>query len=170
MKSINSVDIDELERRMRPGGWSQEGFLTPEQSLVQVLANDLASIQELGVSGKQIADALERLLERGARGDRFRPEYVEHFKVRIIRSRKMRTCPWAPKQFERCHIGRGVKYLTTEDFEISNRLIGESLSGTSLCLHLIRDHSFFGGPGTMYRIEPKKAVRVLELVTDTNKK
>jgi len=166
MKTIDGVDVDELERRMRPGGWSQEGFLRPEQSLVQVLADDRASIQKLGVSVQQISDALEILLEKGAHSNRFKPEYVGHFKVQIIHSRKMRTCPWAPQQFEWCRFGRGVTYLTTEDFKITNTRIGESLRSTSLCLHLIRDHSFFGGRGTPYRIEPEKAARVLELVSN----
>lgn len=168
MKTIDGIDVEELERRMRPGGWSQEGFLTSEQSLVQVLADDHVSIQKLGVSKQQISGTLERLLEKGARSNRFKPENVGHFKVQIIHSRKMRTCPWAPHQFEWCHIGQGVKYLTTEDFEVTNTRIRESLHGTSLCVHLIRDHGFFGGRNTAYRIDPEKAVRVLELGSGNN--
>lgn len=170
LQLINDVPLDELERRMRPGGWSQEGFLLQEQSLVHVMAADAAAIRQLGVTAEEIADSLERLLERGAHGNRFRPAHIEHFRVRIIRSHKMRTCPWAPKEFEWCRIGRGVKYLTTEDFEITNTRLGESLSGTTLCIHLIRDHSFFGGPGTLYRIDPEKAVRILELLSATSNK
>jgi hypothetical protein len=165
---INGVPLDELERRMQPGGWSQEGFLTPEQPLAQVMAADAASLRQLGVTAEEIANSLEHLLERGAHSDRFRSVHIEQFQVQITHSHKMRTCPWAPKQFEWCHIGQGVKYLTTEYFEITNTRLGESLNGTSLCIHLIRDHSFFGGPGTLFRIDPERAVRVLELLSDTD--
>lgn len=160
---INGISLDELERRMRPGGWSQEGFLTQKQSLARVVAADLASLQELGVTPQKIADSLECLLEEGSHGGRFRPARIRYFQIRIIRSHKMRTCPWATKQFEWCHIGEGAKYLTTEDFEIRNARLKEALMGTSLCIHLIRDHGFFGGPGTVYRVDPERAVRVLEL-------
>lgn len=170
MQLVDGIAVNELERRMRPGGWSQEGFITPDQSLIKVLVADMATVQKLGVTPQGIAESLERLIERGAHGEQFIPAQVEHFNVRIIHSRKMRTCPWAQKQFERCNFGMGVKYLTTEDFEITNTRLGESLTGTSLCIHLIRDHSFFGGPGTAYRIDPERAVRVLELVRDINNK
>lgn len=164
---VNDVPLDELERRMRPGGWSREEFLAPDQSLARVIAADAAFLRQLGLTAEEIADSLERLYEKGAHSDRFRPVQVEQFWVRIIHSHKMRTCPWAPKQFEWCHVGRGVKYLTTEDFEITNTRLGASLSGTSLCFHLIRDHSFFGGPGTPFRIDPERAVRILDLLSDT---
>jgi hypothetical protein len=60
-------------------------------------------------------------------------------------------------------VGQGVKYLTTEDFQITNAKTGETLRGTSLCVHLIRDHTFSGGPGTAFRIDPEEAIRVLDL-------
>ena len=77
----------------------------------------------------------------------------------------MRTRPWAPVRFQRCNYGLGVKYLSTVDFEIKNIALDEGISSTSLYTHLIRDHSFFGGPGTAYRIDPSKAIRILQLNT-----
>lgn len=148
---------------MRPCGWTQEGFLTREQSLSEVMHQDLTTTHELGISIKRISDVLELLLEKGKNIDAFRPSSMTHYKVRIAHSRRIRTCPWAPKQFEWCRTGRGVKYLTTNDFEVTNTRTEESLRGTTLCLHLIRDHSFFGGPGTVYRIDPEKAIHILEL-------
>jgi hypothetical protein len=36
----SSLDIDQLESRMRPGGFSQTGFLGPQERLEEVLASD----------------------------------------------------------------------------------------------------------------------------------
>ena len=46
---------------------------------------------------------------------------------------------------------------------ILNRETGESFTGPGLIVHLIREHHFFEGKESPYRVEPEKAVRVLEL-------
>jgi len=50
------------------------------------------------------------------------------------------------------------------DFLIVNRRSGESVTGPGLIVHLIREHQFFGGSESPYRVEPLKAIRVLERV------
>jgi hypothetical protein len=163
LEMIDGVPVEELERRMQPGSWTPEGFLARGQSLVEVMAKDAHSLQHLKREPKDIARALESFLERAAGSDLFRPVRIERFRVQIFHSRKMRTCPWAEQEFERCLIGQGVEYLTTDDFEIVNTRLGKRLGGTSLCVHLIRDHHFFGGPDTPFRIDPTAAAKVLEL-------
>jgi hypothetical protein len=39
----------------------------------------------------------------------------------------------------------------------------QRLEGFELSIHLIRDHAFFGGPGTRFRIDPERAVAILNL-------
>jgi len=55
--------IPELERRMRPGGWSQVGFLGDTESLEEVLARDARTLAELRVSCDEIAEKLSLLLQ-----------------------------------------------------------------------------------------------------------
>lgn len=38
-----------------------------------------------------------------------------------------------------------------------------------LIVHLVRDHHFFEGKGTPYRLEPTTAARVLELPIDAER-
>lgn len=161
MRCIDGIPVNELERRMQPGGWSEELFLMQNQSLVRIIAADSASLQELGVNSHKISSSLGYLLDRKACNEI--SCLVSNIKVRTFHNWRMITCPWAKKQFEWCNIGRGAELLTSEDFEIKNMQLGESIDGLTLSIHLIRDHNFFGGPGTKYRIDPKKIVRVLEL-------
>jgi hypothetical protein len=44
---------------------------------------------------------------------------------------------------------------------IIHRASGQRLAGYELSVHLIRDHSFFGGPGTPFRLEPQDAVSLV---------
>ena len=71
MKSIDGIAVEELERRMRTGEWSPEGFLTNEQSLVEVISSDLETLRRLGVSAQVIAYNLQRLLEAGEKSESF---------------------------------------------------------------------------------------------------
>jgi len=44
---------------------------------------------------------------------------------------------------------------------------GRRLSGYELSAHLIRDHGFFGGPDTRYRLEPAEVAGILGLTGET---
>ncbi len=57
---MNAPSISELERRMRPGAWSQMGFLGCLESLEVVIAQDNQTLKALHISCEQIADALEK--------------------------------------------------------------------------------------------------------------
>ncbi len=85
------VEYAELERRMRPGAWSECGFLGETESLRDVLDSDAAALAELGVTAKALADTLGILVSApdavfarrfrarlGGRFDGARPELVHH--------------------------------------------------------------------------------------------
>lgn len=51
-----------VEIRMQPGEWSQYVFLGEEETLEDVVDQDARTLERLGVTYEQIADALDRLL------------------------------------------------------------------------------------------------------------
>jgi len=62
-ETSNFPSIAELEKRMRPGGYSVQGFLGPVESLEAVIAHDIETLENLGVSYEEIAEALENILQ-----------------------------------------------------------------------------------------------------------
>jgi hypothetical protein len=50
------------------------------------------------------------------------------------------------------------------DFLVVRRGTGEYLRGAGLMVHLIRDHHFFEGAQSRYRLDPEQAARVLGLL------
>jgi hypothetical protein len=52
--------IAKMEKRMRPGALSEQGFLGPTESLEAVMAQDDQTLGELGVAQEEIAGALEK--------------------------------------------------------------------------------------------------------------
>ncbi len=57
-----NLTTHELERRMRPGSLSGIGFLGPTESLEAVVAKDELTLESLGLSHEQIANALDKVL------------------------------------------------------------------------------------------------------------
>src|SRR5882672_6369908 len=56
------VPLAEVEARMRPGNYSQSGFLGPNESLLEVLGSDARQLGELGVEASVLAAGLGQLL------------------------------------------------------------------------------------------------------------
>jgi hypothetical protein len=69
--------------------------------------------------------------------------------------RGLQDCPWGCAHVPWAYF----------DFLILNRRSGESVTGPGLIVHLIREHQFFEGSESPYRLEPSKAIRVLELAS-----
>ena len=120
---------------MHPNAWSIDGFIKKEQSLKEIIENDLSLLKKFKISPGKIASKIEFLLDKGKNSDRFRPVNYNHYQIRIIHSRGMLTCPWAEKQFEYCKVGEGVKFLTTQDFIIKNNKNNHIINSTSLYIH-----------------------------------
>ena len=176
--------LHELEERMRPGACSEKGFLWPTESLEAVIDHDNQTLIRLGVSHDQIADALEHILqrlqddrdwEREAKceaPDLYHPRSIPHYglgnlpatdvgylvgskhQLLIQQYRGWQDCPWG------CPIDAGASSF---DFLILNRQSGKFVTGPGLIVHLIRKHHFFEGLGTPFRLDPARAVEVLEL-------
>ncbi|MEO7260467.1 MAG: hypothetical protein ABI047_04295 [Jatrophihabitantaceae bacterium] len=146
---------DEIERRMQPGAWDTAGFLLPGESLRDCLAADAQTCARLGIEPGALGARLLDLLAAGRDSDLGRPVDVAGRHVTIMRQRGMITCPWALEEHETCPAGPGG-HPNANRFQIT--VSGVGLDGFELSAHLIAAHSFFGGVGTRYRIEPQDAL------------
>jgi hypothetical protein len=148
---------------MRPGEFSQTGFLGEHERLEDVLARDARTLEESGLSPNELADALERLLDaaEAARGRSARLD--GRFDVRIEVFTGFQICPWAPSPHSgQCTAGGGVRHASVA-WQVRNRRTREELSGPGLIVHLIRAHRFFEGFESPHRVDPLALARVLEV-------
>lgn len=156
------VSLEEVEARMRPGNFSQAGFLGAQESLRQVLEADARTLTELGVSADALADSLGQLLDAAITSTRTITS-AGPYKVRLKRYKGPQICPFAPQPHENPCPGRGDKRFASIDWNISNPRNGIHLSGPGLIVHLIAAHSFFEGLASPYRVPPHKLAELLEL-------
>jgi len=178
-----AITVRQLEDRMRPGAWSGGGFLGASESLEAVMLQDELTLRRLGISYKQIGDALAKVLSamyerHWERHDRWRDRIIlrdastipsfsldnlpsvedgfldGNLQVFMTQWRGFQVCPWE------CADAAWGSF----DFLILNRQLGEFVTGPGLVVHLIREHHFFEGMEGPYRSDPAKLIRVLELV------
>jgi hypothetical protein len=156
-----SVSIEELELRMRPGGWSVKPMLLPGEWLSPRLADDAARLERLGIGAAELGARLAELLATAGSSDWFLPRRAGDYDVELRKRRGLITCPWAPEENARCQHGAGAR-PTANEFMVRRRSGGLVVSGFELSAHLIREHGFFGGIGTVFRIEPEALAALLQ--------
>lgn len=147
---------------MRPGNFSQAGFLGPRESLREVLEDDSRELRELGVSADTLAEQLGTLLEAALESTPTSTS-AGSYKVHIQRYKGPQICPFAPQPHENPCPGKGDRRFASIDWTIRNPRSGMQLSGPGLIVHLIAAHNFFEGPQSPYRVPPRKLAELLEI-------
>jgi len=148
---------------MRPGGFSQSGFLGVAERLDDVVACDALTVAKLGLTHERIAAELESIIDTAVRGQGRKVRVGRHFEARIDQFTGFQICPWAPDPHHaQCQAGGGVRHASL-NWEIRNRLTGQAMRGPGLIIHLIRAHRFFEGIESPSRVDPGDLVRLLNL-------
>jgi hypothetical protein len=142
--------FDRVEKNMRGIGLGT--FLGSDpRRLYEILSADQDMVNSLDLTHESIARRLEEIGQpaREAMGDKVVVE--DRYEVEATEVRGMIPCPWAHPRglFKKSHM------------ELKDRKSGETLAWSDLCIHLIREHGFYQGAGSPYRLEPRKLKRVL---------
>ncbi|HHU48653.1 MAG: hypothetical protein ACOYEH_08120 [Caldicoprobacterales bacterium] len=142
-----------VEKNMMPGEISNSGFLgNDERKLVDILLDDGQAVTALQMNHQILANRMEDLTEKGRQGFG-NPILVDGFLEVIVEdSRGTIACPFQ-------HKGMYPK----ENVRVTNRNTGESISWTALNIHMIREHGFYEGKGSPFRVEPLDLIRILEI-------
>ncbi|MDT8391521.1 MAG: hypothetical protein RRC34_13545, partial [Lentisphaeria bacterium] len=143
----------EILDRMRPGVLSAEGFLGADpRSLDQMIAEDVAELEGEGITIGELGAALNDLHQRvdAALGG---PVSLADGQVTAEEIEVMGRIP--------CPFGCGT---LAHKAVIHVRFHGKQLLLTPLHGHLISEHGFFQGRGTIFRLEPKVAAELFRLL------
>jgi hypothetical protein len=138
---------------MRPGVISRDGFLGHDRRpLVEMLEEAANRVNSLGLSHAEIADRMEYFLERAGHGLGTTVTVGEHYEVRAETARGGMPCPWGhPGMYPKVNV-----FLT-------NRATGDEVVWTALQVHMVREHGFYEGRGSLFQLDPVKLARALGL-------
>lgn len=132
-----------VRERMVPGRLSSAGFLGDDQRpLEEIIADDLAALARYDLAPGQVADLLDELHRAADEGlEAPREAFGGRAAVRIVEGMGRISCPFGCGT--RCH--KAVVRVVAGGLE---------LEFTPLHAHLIREHGFFQGRGSPFRLEP----------------
>jgi hypothetical protein len=142
--------LDRAENNMK--GIGMGNFLgTDPRRLTEILNDDRELVHSLGLSHEAIARRLEEITEAAKEELGEVVKIEDRFEVRAEEARGKIPCPWAhPKGlFRKSHV------------ELMDPKTGQALVWTDLSVHLIREHGFYQGRGSPYRLDPRTVKSVL---------
>lgn len=153
-------DEDRLMKRMAPGVLCREGFLGHDhRTLHEIIENDAHELDHMGITTEQIADEMERILE-AAVNTFGAPVTVTTAGGRGLVATYRESMGKIPSPWGGYVFGKG-------EVELADPATGEIVQRyTPLSVHLVRQHAFFQGRGSRYRIEPREFVELLGLEPD----
>jgi len=142
-----------IQQRMKKGVLVLEGFLGDDKrNLVDIINEDNETVKRLGFTHQIIAEKLNELREIGLKAIEQSVIYKDHIEIKVEIFRGKLPCPFGEK---------GI-YQKSE-IVVINKKIDEQIKYTDLSIHLIKEHGFYQGVGSPYRLDPEKIVRVLEI-------
>lgn len=147
-----SAQMDEIQREMRPGAITRDGFLGGDHRLlIEILDADDQAVKRMGFSHAAIAARMKELRDAGKRGLGQAIAVPPHFEVHVDSVRGKHPCPFR-------HEGVFQKMNIT----VTNTATDRTLVYTEMNIHMIEKHGFYEGLGSPFRCSPADLVAVLE--------
>ena len=142
--------IQMIVERMGPGVLCKDGFLGGDgRPLEEILDADNSTVVGFGTTHEELAGKLEKIYQQ-ARSQLGRSVEVGQGVRAVYREAKGKIpCPWG-----------GCGTFAKGQVEFFDSGSGTRLVCTALGVHMIREHGFYGGRGSVYRIEPRDAQRL----------
>jgi hypothetical protein len=134
----NDTQVAIVEERMRR---RQSHLLGEQDALRDTIIVDAVLLKRLGVHHADLAKALDELMSHPERHTDITMHPLEH-----------------PLE---CPFELGTVYLHSNQ-EFLVRFNDETIRFSGLMLHLIAAHQFFGGRHSPHRLEPSKAIRLMQ--------
>jgi hypothetical protein len=146
-----SPDMQKLEEILRSSTLVADGFMGDDpRSISEVIEADAAELFRLGVTLDQLADRMNEITKKAAKGLGTWTRIDDVREAMIDEARGRMVCPWP-------HEARFRKQVTT----VRRTDTDETVRWSDLNVHLIAAHGFFEGKGSAFRIDPTALVRVI---------
>jgi hypothetical protein len=148
-----SPELQKAQESMKPGAITLYGFLgTDERNLIDILTEDDGAVKRLGLSHEHIASRMEELRGLGKDGLGEFIRVQPHYQVRVESVRGKLPSPFG---------GPGLHQKTNTI--VRNEALDLEIVYSDLHIHLIRNHGFYQGKGSQFRLDPATLARALEI-------
>ena len=144
-------DMQTIEEKMHPGKLTAEGFLGEDtRNLQDILFADQEIVSRLEFTHIEIADRMQAITDVGSNMTEALLPLTKGFAVQVDEYMGSIPCPFGDNH-NAAKRNTLVKNLTT----------GAAVHWTDLSIHMIRDHGFYEGIGSYFRLDPTYLVNFL---------
>lgn len=145
--------LAKAQKRMQPGVITRDGLLGHDKrQLGEIIEDDTNCVNNLGLTHARIARRMEYFTKKGRKGMGTPVTVDDDYTVCVKEWRGLLPCPWDDGEATR----KGY-------VEVTNERLQETITWTPLTIHMIRDHGFYEGKGSPYRVDPEQAKRILDI-------
>lgn len=136
-------EIKHIQDDMAAGRLTLEGYMGEDtRSLEAIIREDGTVLEDLGFTAEALGRIMRRFTRAGmeAQGD---PVVYDGYEVEVTEYMGWIGCPFKDNR----KFGKRITGVT-------DLRTGEHMSWTDVAIHLIKDHGFFQGKGSHFRLEP----------------
>jgi hypothetical protein len=144
--------MQKIEEMLHSSQIVSGGFLgNDRRELDEIIARDTAEVEASGLTCEELADRMQAVTDAAIQGLGMEVSLPDGKRAFVDEVKGLLICPWPDDDF-RCD-----KRVTT----LEDPATGEIIHWTDLNIHLIRQHRFFEGRGSPFRMEPAALIRML---------
>ncbi len=149
-----SPELNLIQANMVPGSLSAHGFLGDDsRNLTDILRADAKALKQAGITQQALADKMQKLTDFGMQG-LGRPMLMDGgFEIEVEDYMGKLPCPF-----------RDNARVDKRQTRVRRLDTGVMMRWTDLNIHMIREHGFFEGHGSIYRLDPDVLVRFLGMI------
>jgi len=140
-----------IMKKMQPGAITLGGFLgTDHRNLFDIIADDAKVLAAHEKDQREIAERMQYFTDQSweAGGEEVTVDGIFSVRTDVVRGKL--PCPFG-------HVGIYRKAITV----FTNTKLNIELRWTSLSIHLIKEHGFFEGIGSPFRLDPQILIKAL---------
>ena len=146
-------DLDRAQHNMRPGCITLKGMLgNDSRKLIDILIDDEAEVTRLGTTHEAIAMRMQELRDAGVQGLGESITVADHYEVRVDSVRGKLPCPFEDAVVQKTFI------------QVTNKATEKTITYTDLHIHMIKEHGFYEGHGSGFRLPPADLVQILDVL------
>jgi len=144
--------MHKIMENMKPGVIALHGFLGKDtRNFEEIIDHDAGELERLETDRETLAAKLEEIRDKAMEGLGIYVKLNDTYMAKADSIRGKIPCPFD-------HPGVYSKTVIT----IQNLKTDEEMIYTDLGIHLIREHGFFQGTGSLFRMDPEKLHDLLE--------
>ena len=146
-----SPELNIIQANMMPGALSAHGFIgNDSRNLADILRADEKSLNQTGVTKEELSEKMQELTNYGTSGLGRPVPMDDIFEIEVEDYRGILPCPFK----DNVRLDKRQTIVRRLD-------TGVIMRWTDMNIHMIKEHGFFEGHGSIYRLDPVELVRFL---------